>query len=238
MAEVKKSGTELKKPRKARARNKRGQLVKSELEGEMDAFSQLLPPEFEGIRMTKQEFEFIHLYTTNGFNAHDAIIGAGFEINNRLTVDYWTRRIFQREGVLAALKKLVENMVAPYKETFVYRTLMVYHQRAFYDISTFYDDDGKPKPLNEIDKDWRCCIDDVYEKGRYKLPNRDNALSSLVSLVQGNENLAQLKSGDTSGFLNEATTLRIKQIRALITEVETPALLKKKTNEKIALKEA
>ena len=65
-----------------------------------------------------------------------------------------------------------------------------------YTIDKFYDSNGNPLPLKEIDKDYICCIDDIkYVKitgtqtviAAYQLPNRDMALNALYRFVTGQD---------------------------------------------------
>ena len=68
--------------------------------------------------------------------------------------------------------------------------LNIYYRRATYNICTFLDNRGNSKLLNEIDKEWLCCVDGVKQTKfgiELILPNRDLALQALYRFVTGQD---------------------------------------------------
>jgi len=77
-------------------------------------------------------------------------------------------------------------------------------KRSTYSVSTFYFDDGEPKPLDEIPEEWMICVDNIEidkkitnnkeaRTVKYKLCDRDKALDRLQKLLGVSEDIKTIE---------------------------------------------
>ena len=137
-----------------------------------------------------REYKFLAVYCSNGFNAEDAVQKAGYVERNRAGYKAIAYSLLQRKEIVDAIKIYIDLVIQPYKDRLELELLNIYYKRATYSISTFVDNDFNYLPINEIDKDYLCCIDGV-KKGKYGpeyiLPNRDLALQALYRFITGQD---------------------------------------------------
>lgn len=151
-------------------------------------------PEWKKLKLKPKEIMFLSLYINNGFNGRqaylDSIAREGTTIEAATTQANQTLR---KPNVSAAFTAWKELYIEVTKEMLEPAILNQLKKRAFYDILTFTDSDGNFKQLNEIEDEWRCCIDGVERKyyGKdadvcvvvSKLADRDKAMDKLEKYI-------------------------------------------------------
>lgn len=156
----------------------------------------LLPESLRHLNLNPREYKFVAVYCSNNFNAIDAVEKAGYVERTKAKYRAIAYSLLQRKEIVEAVKLYIDIVIQPYRDRLELELLNTYYRRATYDISTFYNENGLPKSLSDIDLEWRCCIDDinyiVMNKGTftinaYKLPNRDTALQTLYRFVTGQD---------------------------------------------------
>lgn len=154
----------------------------------------IMPMDYHDLDLNLREYKFVAAYCSNNFKGGPAAAAAGYK-GSKDTLRSLSWALQKRPNVMEAIKRFMDSVINPYKARLEYEVLDMYYKRAFFDICTFYDDAGYIKPLDEIDAEWRCCIDGVEEKyfGKdatrrvctYTLANRDAALRMLWQMVTG-----------------------------------------------------
>lgn len=156
----------------------------------------LLPDNLKHLDMNPREYKFLAVYCSNNFNAEDAVEKAGYVERTKAGYRAIAYSLLQRKDIVEAIRIYINTIIEPYKDRLELELLNVYYRRAMYTIDKFYDDNGNPLSLKEIDKDFICCIDDIkYVKvtgnnsviPAYQLPNRDLALQALYRFVTGQD---------------------------------------------------
>lgn len=173
----------------------------------------LLPENLKHLNLNPREYKFLAVYCANNFNAEEAVKSAGYVERSKAKYRAIAYSLLQRKEIVEAIKIYIDTIIQPYKDRLELELLNIYYRRATYNISTFYDDNGTPKPLSNIEKEWQCCIDDIkYVKisnnttiPAYQLPNRDLALQALYKFVTGQDIT-------TSTILPEDAKKRIQNI--------------------------
>lgn len=155
----------------------------------------LLPDNMRHLDLNPREYKFIAVYCSNNFNAIEAVEKAGYVERTKAKYRAIAYTLLQRKEIVEAVKLYIDTVIQPYRDRLELELLNTYYRRATYDVSLFYDDYGMPKPLSDIDLEWRVCIDDVKYvkvdkdiiKTAYQLPNRDTALQALYRFVTGQD---------------------------------------------------
>lgn len=155
----------------------------------------LLPENLKHLNLNPREYKFLAVYCANNFNAEDAVEKAGYVERSKAKYRAIAYSLLQRKEIVEAIKIYIDTIIQPYKDRLELELLNTYYRRATYTIDKFYDNNGNPLQLNEIDKDYICCIDDIkYVKisnnttvPAYQLPNRDLALQALYRFVTGQD---------------------------------------------------
>lgn len=156
----------------------------------------LLPENLKHLNINPREYKFLAVYCSNNFNAEDAVEKAGYVERTKAGYRAIAYSLLQRKDIVDAIKIYIDTIIQPYKDRLELELLNMYYRRATYTIDKFYNDEGNPLPLKQIDKDYICCIDDVkYVKitgtqtviPAYQLPNRDIALQALYRFVTGQD---------------------------------------------------
>lgn len=156
----------------------------------------LLPENLKHLNINPREYKFLAVYCSNNFNAEDAVEKAGYVERSKAGYRAIAYSLLQRKDIVDGIKIYIDTIIQPYKDRLELELLNIYYRRATYTIDKFYDDEGKPLPLKQIDKDYICCIDDVkYVKitgtqtviPAYQLPSRDIALQALYRFVTGQD---------------------------------------------------
>ena len=156
----------------------------------------LLPENMKHLDLNPREYKFLAVYCSNNFDAIDAVQKAGYVERTNAKYRAIAYSLLQRKEIVEAIKIYIDLVIQPYRDRLELELLNVYYRRAMYTIDKFYDDQGNPLPLKEIDKDFICCIDDIkYVKitgtqtviAAYQLPNRDMALNALYRFVTGQD---------------------------------------------------
>lgn len=154
----------------------------------------LLPENLKHLNINPREYKFLAVYCSNNFNAEDAVEKAGYVERNKARYRAIAYTLLQRKEIVEAIRIYIDTIIQPYKDRLEMELLNVYYRRAMYTIDKFYDSNGNPLPVKEIDKDFICCIDDIkYVKSgqnlipAYQLPNRDLALQALYRFITGQD---------------------------------------------------
>ncbi|WP_405289496.1 terminase small subunit [Methanobrevibacter sp.] len=154
----------------------------------------LLPENLKHLNINPREYKFLAVYCSNNFNAEDAVEKAGYVERNKARYRAIAYTLLQRKEIVEAIRIYIDTIIQPYKDRLEMELLNVYYRRAMYTIDKFYDSNGNPLPVKEIDKDFICCIDDIkYVKNgqnlipAYQLPNRDLALQALYRFITGQD---------------------------------------------------
>lgn len=154
----------------------------------------LLPENLKHLNINPREYKFLAVYCSNNFNAEDAVEKAGYVERNKARYRAIAYTLLQRKEIVEAIRIYIDTIIQPYKDRLEMELLNVYYRRAMYTIDKFYDSNGNPLQLKEIDKDFICCIDDIkYVKNgqnlipAYQLPNRDLALQALYKFITGQD---------------------------------------------------
>ena len=156
----------------------------------------LLPENLKHLDINPREYKFLAVYCSNNFNAEDAVEKAGYVERTKAGYRAIAYSLLQRKEIVEAIKIYIDTIIQPYKDRLELELLNMYYRRATYTIDKFYNDNGNPLPLKQIDKDYICCIDDIkYVKitgtqtviPAYQLPNRDIALQALYKFVTGQD---------------------------------------------------
>lgn len=188
----------------------------------------LLPENMKHLEINLREYKFLAVYCSNGFNAEDAVQKAGYVERNKAKYRAIAYSLLQRKEIVEAIKIYVDTIIQPYKDRLELELLNIYYRRATFSISTFVDNHFNFLPINEIDKDYLCCIDGM-KNGKYGpeyiLPNRDLALQALYKFVTGQD----ITSTNT---LPEDAQKKIKIIQNNVLKISQtikPKNIKKKT---------
>lgn len=156
----------------------------------------LLPENLRHLNLNPREYKFLAVYCSNNFNAEDAVEKAGYAERNKARYRAIAYTLLQRKEIIEGIKIYIDTIIQPYRDRLELELLNVYYRRAMYTIDKFYDNEGNPLPLKEIDRDYICCIDDIkYVKvtgtnrviSAYQLPNRDSALQALYRFATGQD---------------------------------------------------
>lgn len=154
----------------------------------------LLPENMKHLNINPREYKFLAVYCSNNFNAEDAVEKAGYVERSKARYRAIAYTLLQRKEIVEAIRIYIDTIIQPYKDRLELELLNVYYRRAMYTIDKFYDNNGNPLQLKEIDKDYICCIDDIkYVKSgqslipAYQLPNRDLALQALYKFITGQD---------------------------------------------------
>ena len=155
----------------------------------------LLPENMKHLSLNLREYKFLAVYCSNNFDAVDAVEKAGYVERTKAKYRAIAYSLLQRKEIVEAVKMYIDTIIQPYRDRLELELLNTYYRRATYNISTFYNDRGTPKPLSNIEKEWQCCIDDIkYVKvdketviSAYQLPNRDLALQALYRFITGQD---------------------------------------------------
>ena len=193
----------------------------------------MLPDSLKHLDLNLKEYKFLAVYCSNGFNAEQAVEAAGYAERTKAQYKAIAYSLLQRKEIVEAIKIYINLVIQPYKDRLEMELLNTYYKRATYTIDKFYDNQGNPRPLEEIDKEYICCIDDIkYVKitgsntviPAYQLPNRDLALQALYRFITGQDIT-------NSSILPEEAQKKLKIIYNNVIKVNNikPKNIKKKT---------
>lgn len=150
----------------------------------------LLPENMKHLELNPREYKFLAVYCSNNFDAVDAVEKAGYVERTHAKYRAIAYTLLQRKEIVEAIRIYIDTVIQPYRDRLELELLNIYYRRATYSISTFLDNRGNSKLLNEIDKEWLCCVDGVKQT-KYGieliLPNRDLALQALYRFVTGQD---------------------------------------------------
>lgn len=150
----------------------------------------LLPENMKHLDLNPREYKFLAVYCSNNFDAVDAVQKAGYVERTHAKYRAIAYSLLQRKEITESIRIYIDSVIQPYKDRLELELLNIYYRRATYNISTFMDNNFNYLPINEIDKEWRCCIDGMKQTKygpEYILPNRDLALQALYRFVTGQD---------------------------------------------------
>lgn len=135
--------------------------------------------------------KFVEAYLINGGNAKEAAIAAGF--SPKTATEQGARLLTQVNvsSAIAARRSVLQDRL----EITTDRVLRERARLAFFDVRKLFNDDGSPKPINELDDDtaaaiaglevaeiWEGSGDDRHFVGylkKYKLTDKSASLTAL-----------------------------------------------------------
>ena len=150
----------------------------------------LLPENLKHLELNPREYKFLAVYCSNNFDAVDAVEKAGYVERTHAKYRAIAYSLLQRKEIVEAIRIYIDTVIQPYKDRLELELLNIYYRRATYNICTFLDNRGNSKLLDEIDKEWLCCVDGVKQTKfgiELILPNRDLALQALYRFVTGQD---------------------------------------------------
>ena len=150
----------------------------------------LLPENMKHLELNPREYKFLAVYCSNNFDAVDAVEKAGYVERTHAKYRAIAYSLLQRKEIVEAIRIYIDLVIQPYKDRLELELLNIYYRRATYLVTTFFDNTGNSLPLNEIDKEWMCCLDGIKQTKygtEYILPNRDLALQALYKFVTGQD---------------------------------------------------
>ena len=177
----------------------------------------LLPDNMKHLELNPREYKFLAVYCSNNFDAVDAVEKAGYVERTHAKYRAIAYSLLQRKEIVEAIRTYIDTVIQPYKDRLELELLNTYYRRATYDIATFVDENNIFLPIKEIDKEWRCCIDNIKQTKygvEYELPNRDIALQALYRFVTGQDM-------DTTSILPEDAKKKMKIIYNNILKINT-----------------
>ncbi len=129
-----------------------------------------------------------------------SFIEAGYSAKNKNTLISNVSKLLGQTKIKEGIDVYRKEIIKSKKLEISSETIDILRKRATYDVTYFYDKGGELKPLDQIDDEWRCCIDsvDTDYKGataqqkvvKYKLCNRDNAIKTLTTLLEVQKTLS------------------------------------------------
>jgi len=152
----------------------------------------IMPIDLSDLELNGREFRYIAAYCTNGFNQRKAYYEAGYKGKTNAIADSRASEIMGRDRIQEAIKRFMEVIIKPYRERLEVLLLDTYYKRAFYKITSFFNEDGRIKELDEIKEEDVIVIDGVEESFygknetrlvKYKLADRSEALRILWDYV-------------------------------------------------------
>lgn len=142
------------------------------------------------LNLSVKELFFIIYLCNHGFNSPGRALKAS-HMTYKGEADAHVKglRMMQDQRIRTAITRLIESIMAPYRERLEYQLLTTWYNRAFYNFCDFYDEtkDDKGhvhyvmKPMSELTDDQVAAIDgiDFGKSPHYILAKRQDALSSL-----------------------------------------------------------
>lgn len=114
------------------------------------------------IDLSDAELKFCWHLIDNGMNAEKAYVDC--KINNRTdlkrdTIHKNAKKLMNDSRISRFLRLAVEKHIVAMSDNLDMQLLYMYLKRAFYDVATYYNDDGSAKDLSDIDPPDRCVID-------------------------------------------------------------------------------
>ncbi len=168
------------------------------------AAKSMIPINLSDLNLKPRELKFIAAYCSNGFNQKNAYIAAGYEAKVDHTQRVIASRMLSRADIQLAVRRFLKIIIEPYREKLEYMLMEVHYRRAFYDIATFYDSEGKLLDLDDIPEEWHIVIDGIDQKlisaqkdgekkyswlKTYKLADREQALKALWAFLQDHKGM-------------------------------------------------
>lgn len=148
----------------------------------------ILPIDIQDLQLKPREIRFVAAYCIN-WHAGKAYIAAGYKVKTMDTASKAGHRLLNSDEVRKAIQRFVLIAIQPYKDQLEYQLMQIWHKRAFYSISDFYNSDGTRKSLEEIGE-WEVCIDGIKErkigdaiKIEWQLGSRTDALREIGNLL-------------------------------------------------------
>jgi len=157
---------------KQKTDKKRGKYSKKKGKMSLSNARKMLSIELKDLRLKAREIRFVAAFCMT-WDQQRAYEMAGYRTTKRGSAASAASRLLNSVNVSTAIQRYVSKAVEPYKDRLNLMLLEVWYKRAFYDISVFYNLDGKRKELDEIPEEWRVCIDGIDIKRYGKEPEKN-----------------------------------------------------------------
>lgn len=125
-----------------------------------------LLPKLKELDLKPKQIAFIAEYATNGFNARQAYIKAGYTAKEEASIDTCASTLLSGEKVRAGLKILLEHILEGAQINLSKQLFDVWFMQAFYDPSWFYNPDGSIAfgSWDQVPPERRICIESMEVK--------------------------------------------------------------------------
>jgi len=154
---------------------------------------------FDNLRLSNMQKQFVVIYMNppyfgnreNRYTAYKEVFNPTSDNSMRSNCSALLSKTKIKEAILAYQK----DALKAHKIEVTTESIENYRKRANYKITTFFNDDGSCKPLNDIPQEWLICIDSikkdkkanagkaVIEVLEYKLCDRDKAMDKLQKML-------------------------------------------------------
>jgi hypothetical protein len=186
----------------------------------------LLPIDYHDLELEPIDIKFVAVYCTNGFDVREAYLMSGKYASNERLQKIRGNQMLGKPGVQEAVRRFINFVIGPYQERLEFQLLDIYYKRAFYTVSSFYDEDGHSLTIDEIQKnnpEHMIVIDGVERKTighganqqtitSYQLASRDHALRVLYEMVK-------LAKGEGTGGVDLPSEKR-KQLQKIFDQID------------------
>jgi hypothetical protein len=190
-----------------------------EIESVSLSISKKIVPEWKKLKLKAKDIKFLTHYINNGFNQTDAYIKAfpGKDLK-RNVARVMGHRLLTKVNVKRAFLLWKTEYIEATKPMLEPALLNQLKKRAFYDVTKFFNDNGKMKKLSEIDEEWRCCIDGIERKfyGKdadvsvvvLKLADKDKSMDRLEKYI----NMIEEKGNDINLNISGETKINLLNV--------------------------
>lgn len=181
---------------------------------------------FDGLHLSPKQKEFVVVYMDPPFlgrkefryQAYKKV----FNPSNDNSTSANCTALLGKAKIKEAMRAYQIFALKNHKQEVTSESIEIYRKRATYTLDKFFESNGKPKPLDDIDPDWMVCIDNIERKlstktetdiVNYKLCDRDKAMGQLqkmldisgdgekldLSISSGNKSVIDDAEGKSSG---------------------------------------
>ena len=162
---------------------------------------EFLPLDVTDLDLSLSQIKFVRAMIENDYDEGSAVIAANIMPKGtpgpiaRMEGLKWANKPQVRQ----AIQRYSAMVIDPSRDQLHIRLVDTLRIRAFYDPMIFFYEDGTARPLNEIPKEYRICIDGITEdfKGKdaqvrvvtYKLADKTAAQKQLQELLKKGESV-------------------------------------------------
>lgn len=158
-----------------------------------------LPLDVTDLDLSLQQIRFVRAMIENDYDEAKAVVAANIipKASSPVTARMEGLKWANKPNIRQAVQRYSAMVLDPTRDQLHVRLVETLRIRAFYDPEVFFYPDGTARPLAEIPKEYRLCIDGITEdfKGKdaqvrvvtYKLCDRAAAQKQLQELLKRGE---------------------------------------------------